>query len=170
MLQQPGAPETGLILGLHWGYIMRVVLGVYWGYILVIFGVTLGICWGYIGGILGVCWGYIAVILGLRGIYWGFHRENGKENGNYSSRGPRSGKSYVEHGLEWVAVKELNLSYHIGKTPFFTLYTHYCYLLCVPLQPPVWGLWGDTGIYRVIGGWKVLCRFYEESIGGLPWI
>ena len=25
----------------------------------------------------------------------------------------------------WVAVKELNLSYYIGETPLFTIYTHY---------------------------------------------
>ena len=25
----------------------------------------------------------------------------------------------------WVAVKELNLSYHIGETLLFTIYTHY---------------------------------------------
>ena len=25
----------------------------------------------------------------------------------------------------WVAVKELTLSYYIGETPVFTIYTHY---------------------------------------------
>ena len=28
-------------------------------------------------------------------------------------------------GLFWVAVKELNLSYYIGETLLFTIYTHY---------------------------------------------
>ena len=45
-------------------------------------------------------------------------------------------RSYVTHhitlqfhfssgALIWVAVKQLNLSYYIGETPFFTIYTHY---------------------------------------------
>ena len=29
------------------------------------------------------------------------------------------------HGGFWVAVKELNLSYYIGETLLFTIYTHY---------------------------------------------
>ena len=32
----------------------------------------------------------------------------------------------------WVAVKELNLSYHIGKTLLFTIYTHSGNLIQVP--------------------------------------
>ena len=34
---------------------------------------------------------------------------------------------FMEHreGLSWVAVKELNLSYYIGETLLFTIYTHY---------------------------------------------
>ena len=29
------------------------------------------------------------------------------------------------HSLYWVAVKELNLSYYVGETLLFTIYTHY---------------------------------------------
>ena len=36
----------------------------------------------------------------------------------------------------WVAVKELNLSYYIGGTLLFTIYTHYCNLSLVPQQQP----------------------------------
>ena len=32
----------------------------------------------------------------------------------------------------WVAVKELKLSYHIGETLLFTIYTHYGNLIEVP--------------------------------------
>ena len=31
--------------------------------------------------------------------------------------------------LIWVAVKELILSYYIGETLLFTIYTHYCNLI-----------------------------------------
>ena len=37
--------------------------------------------------------------------------------------------AYINRGslipLNWVAVKELKLSYYIGKTLVFTIYTHY---------------------------------------------
>ena len=33
---------------------------------------------------------------------------------------------------DWVAVKELNLSYYIGETFLFTIYTHYGNLIQVP--------------------------------------
>ena len=32
---------------------------------------------------------------------------------------------YQTLGIYWVAVKELQLSYHIGETLLFTIYTHY---------------------------------------------
>ena len=34
--------------------------------------------------------------------------------------------------IVWVAVKELNLSYYIGETLLFTIYTHYGNLMYVP--------------------------------------
>ena len=33
--------------------------------------------------------------------------------------------SVFEGSLDWVAVKELKLSYYIGETLLFTIYTHY---------------------------------------------
>ena len=39
----------------------------------------------------------------------------------------------------WVAVKELKLSYHIGETLLFTIYTHYGNLISVPQQQPSLG-------------------------------
>ena len=36
----------------------------------------------------------------------------------------------------WVAVKELKLSYYIGETLLFTMYTHYGNLISVPEQQP----------------------------------
>ena len=38
--------------------------------------------------------------------------------------------------LNWVAVKELKLSYYIGETLLFTIYTHYGNLIKVPYQQP----------------------------------
>ena len=35
-------------------------------------------------------------------------------------------------GINWVAVKELKLSYYIGETLLFTIYTHYGNLIQVP--------------------------------------
>ena len=32
--------------------------------------------------------------------------------------------SFAAHGFDWVAVKELKLSYYIGETLLFTIYTH----------------------------------------------
>ena len=34
-------------------------------------------------------------------------------------------KTLGPHPKNWVAVKELKLSYHIGETLLFTIYTHY---------------------------------------------
>ena len=39
----------------------------------------------------------------------------------------------------WVAVEELKLSYYIGETLLFTLYTHYGNLISVPYQQPSLG-------------------------------
>ena len=35
----------------------------------------------------------------------------------------------TDFSVNWVAVKELNLSYYIGETLLFTIYTHYGNLL-----------------------------------------
>ena len=35
-------------------------------------------------------------------------------------------------GLSWVAVKELKLSYYIGETLLFSIYTHYGNLIQIP--------------------------------------
>ena len=45
-------------------------------------------------------------------------------------RGERASESecerrWIERERDWVAAKELNLSYYIGETLLFTIYTHY---------------------------------------------
>ena len=39
--------------------------------------------------------------------------------------GSYGSKAYHGHAEFWVAVKELKLSYYIGETLLFTIYTHY---------------------------------------------
>ena len=61
----------------------------------------------------------------------------------------------------WVAVKELNLSYYIGETLLFTIYTHYGNFLSslTATQKIVW-LWEQDGAHRssrVIGGLPTMC-------------
>ena len=52
-----------------------------------------------------------------------------------SSQSPVS-PGTVRQSFDWVAVKDLNLSYYVEEALLFTIYTHYGNLIQVPEQQP----------------------------------